>query len=372
MSLPKIAITQPNGGTTSETFIRNDIKYLAVYAEVHNLSGGWLPLMANEKPLLLPLLAKLEKAIARLIGKEFIYGINARKLSEYLQTQKIEVVVAKYGPGGVAMLPICKALNIPLLVHFHGLDLTGNKVLARYADDYKKMFQEVAGVLVVSRNQIALLEKMGCPSSKIHYSIYGADLKWAQLKPQFQKQIFLGVGRLTPKKAPHLTIQAFAEVAKEYPNAQLQLVGGGELLETCKTLIRTLQLEDKVQLLGNQPPERVAELMQNACCFVQHSVTAADNDQEGSPVAIIEAGMAGLPVISTYHAGIPDIVIDGKTGFLVAENDVEAMAMQMKKIANSLDLAQKMGKNATAHILENLSIPVCVAREWRVIEQFLR
>ncbi len=367
----KIAITQPNGGTTSETFIRNDIKYLADYAEIHNLSGGWLPPYANERPILPIFIAKIEKIIAQFLGKEFIYGFTAARISAYLKQQKIQVVVAKYGPGGVAMLPICKALNIPLLVHFHGLDLVGDKVLKRYENAYKTMFAEAAGIMIVSNNQAEILKKMGCPAQKIHYSIYGADLKWAALQPQYQKPHFLAVGRFTAKKAPHQTIKAFAEMVAAFPEARLTMVGEGELWDFCKKLAADLNLTKNIEFLGNQPPEKVAVLMENALCFLQHSVTAADNDMEGSPVAIIEAGMAALPVISTLHAGIPDIVINGETGFLTAENDTVAMANFMKKLLAEPNLAKKLGENARKHILKNLSIPVCIEREWRIIEQFL-
>jgi colanic acid/amylovoran biosynthesis glycosyltransferase len=367
----QIAITQPNGGTASETFIRNDIKYLAAYAQVHNLAGGWIPYLANDQPLIAAWVATLEKGVARLFGKEFIHFLTARRVKNYLKVNKIQVVVAKYGPGGVAMMPICKALNIPLLVHFHGLDLVGHKILQRYEADYKTMFQTAAGILIVSENQRSLLEEMGCPAHKIHYAIYGADATWADLKPQFEQLIFLAVGRFTPKKAPQHTIAAFAQVVAIHPTARLIMVGDGELMPFCQQLVQDLKIEQHVEFLGNQPPARVAELMRSACCFVQHSITASDGDMEGSPVAIIEAGMVGLPVVSTVHAGIPDIVVDKETGFLVAENDVDAMADAMKKIAIDLNFAKKLGDNALNRIASHFSIPICVEREWKVIQQFL-
>jgi glycosyltransferase involved in cell wall biosynthesis len=212
---------------------------------------------------------------------------------------------------------------------------------------------------------------MGCPREKIHFSIYGADVKWSAIKPHFTKKIFLGIGRFTAKKAPQNTIRAFAEVVKTFPDAQLQLVGNGELLLLCQTIIKELGLSQNVQLLGNQTPEQIEGLMRNAIAFVQHSITPPDNDTEGSPLAVIEAGMAGLPVISTLHGGIPDIVIEGKTGFLVAENDIQAMAEKMKLLAADLDFAKKMGDNAALHIATNISIPICIEREWRIIERFL-
>jgi glycosyltransferase involved in cell wall biosynthesis len=149
-------------------------------------------------------------------------------------------------------------------------------------------------------------------------------------------------------------------------------VGDGELKSLCEQTIQALHLSKNVSLLGSQTPAQVAILMQNAYCFVQHSITAANNDMEGTPVSIVEAGMAGLPVISTLHAGIPDIVVDGETGFLVRENDVKGMADRMKRLAADKSLAQEMGKKAHKRISENFSIPICVEREWDVIKQFIK
>ena len=112
--------------------------------------------------------------------------------------------------------------------------------------------------------------------------------------------------------------------------------GEGELLETCKTLARTWEIESQVSFPGALHHEQVLELFSHACGFVQHSVMPTYGDAEGTPVAILEAGAAALPVVSTHHAGIPGAVIHGRTGFLVDERNVDGMAKFMKMLLDEI------------------------------------
>jgi colanic acid/amylovoran biosynthesis glycosyltransferase len=96
-------------------------------------------------------------------------------------------------------------------------------------------------------------------------------------------------------------------------------------------------------------------------------VVAADGDSEGMPVSILEASAAGLPVVSTRHAGIPEIVVDGETGFLVEERDVPGMAKAMERLLADPSLATMLGENARRRVAEHLSMDASIARLWDVI-----
>jgi glycosyltransferase involved in cell wall biosynthesis len=108
--------------------------------------------------------------------------------------------------------------------------------------------------------------------------------------------------------------------------------------------------------LGALKHEEVIPLFSEACCFAQHSVTPSYGDSEGTPVAILEAGAAELPVVSTRHAGINDAVKHEETGFLVDERDVEGMSDYMRKLIKNKDLCRSMGKKAREHIKTNYNI----------------
>ena len=89
---------------------------------------------------------------------------------------------------------------------------------------------------------------------------------------------------------------------------------------------------------------------------MQHSVTTAEGDQEGTPVTILEAGASGLAIVSTLHAGIKEAVINGETGYLVPEHDIKGMAGYMIKIAGDVKLAASLGEKEAAHIRKNYDI----------------
>jgi glycosyltransferase involved in cell wall biosynthesis len=108
--------------------------------------------------------------------------------------------------------------------------------------------------------------------------------------------------------------------------------------------------------------------MLKARCFVQHSVEASNGDSEGTPVGILEAGASSLPVVATRHAGIPDVVVEGQTGFLVDERDTTAMAAQMLRLAQDSELAARLGSAARLHVERNFSQEQSLDRLWTIIE----
>ena len=133
------------------------------------------------------------------------------------------------------------------------------------------------------------------------------------------------VARLVEKKGLEYSIKAVAKVFKSYPNIEYYLVGDGELRPKLLQLIKFLGLGEKVKLLGWMDEEEVRRLYQDTHIFILSSVTASDGDMEGQGLVLQEAQAMGLPVLSTLHNGIPDGVLDGKSGFLVPEKDVDAL-----------------------------------------------
>jgi glycosyltransferase involved in cell wall biosynthesis len=147
------------------------------------------------------------------------------------------------------------------------------------------------------------------------------------------------------------------------------MIGQGMLRGACMDLAMALNIEDGVTFLGALPPTVVRQEMRQARCFVQHSVTAASNgDSEGTPVGILEAGASGLPAVSTRHAGIPDVVIEGETGLLVEEHDVGAMASGMLRIAQDAEFAGQLGRSAGDRIRTQFSMEQSISNLWSIIE----
>jgi colanic acid/amylovoran biosynthesis glycosyltransferase len=305
-----------------------------------------------------------QPAWLRRLGTLLPYALNSRRLERmrasngsitkalgrFFRTHCVDVILAEFGTTGADLAPVAAECGIPLIVHFHGHDAHRKSVLcADMLKRYKFMFETSAAVMVVSRLMHATLIELGCPADKLIYNPYGPRNKFFSIEPDFRPTI-LSLGRFTDIKANYLVLMAFQQALQKVPHARLVMAGGGELLETCKTLAAAWKVEHAVFFPGAIEHSRVQELYSQACCFAQHSVTPSYGDAEGTPNTILEAGAAGLPVVATHHAGIADVVVDGVTGFLVAERDVAGMAEAMVQLLQSPALCQQLGNAARNHI----------------------
>lgn len=359
----KIAMVSPSLNAYSETFIQEQKNGLQ--GEVFYYYGGSLPTDLEDHGKL------MSRAI--LVGNKMqrqlrLTSFNAEETAfiRSLKKHKIQVVLAQYGTTAHRIVKLCKHLKLPLITHFHGYDASIQSVIENCAY-YREVFEYSTKVIAVSLRMHEKLIRLGCSSEKVIYNPYGPNSSFLEIKPQFAEPLFIAVGRFVDKKAPYYTILAFSQVLKQYPNAQLIIGGKGELYEVCYNLIRHLKIEDRVSLPGILSREQFLDYLSISLAFVQHSVRALSGDQEGTPVAVLEASAAGLPVIATIHAGIPDVIVDGETGFLVAEHDVKAMAEKMMQLLENKTLAMHLGKQGKERIKNNFTIE----RHLKVLDELL-
>ena len=143
------------------------------------------------------------------------------------------------------------------------------------------------------------------------------------------------VGRLVEKKGVEQAIRAVSLLRRERPELAFtyRVAGDGPLRGHLEALIGSLGLQDCVTLLGACTGREVAALLEDSQLYLQPSVTAANGDMEGIPVSLMEAMAMGLPVLSTRHSGIPELVADGEAGFLVPERDIPALAARLADLA---------------------------------------
>ena len=352
MKKTKLAIISPNQNAYSETFIQAHKELID--AEIFYYYGSSIPSnlegVGNINPI-------LKKGINKLIGSrknDNEWDIK-KALKDSFKKEKIEVVLAEYGNVANRILPICKELNLPMVVHFHGYDAATYKVL-EFNNNYQEVFEYVTSIIAVSKVMYVKLLAIGCPERKLILNTYGPNDEFQKLNPTMENETLIGIGRFTDKKAPYYTIIAFKEVVKELPNAQLIIAGDGILKNVCLNLIKMHNLEKNIHLVGIITPEAYRDYLLKARAFVQHSVTAEDGDMEGTPLAILEASSAGVPVIATIHAGIPDVIIHEETGLLVEEHDVNGMAKHMLTLLKDKKLAKEMGKAGKFNIQKNFSM----------------
>lgn len=366
---PRLCVVQPNADSYSESFIRAHLERLP--ASVRVLYDGWFPRLCDDGRLLVPPPLGLARRNLRRLpafarGAVGLVGDGA--LAAFLRRARFEVVLAEYGPTAAEVARACRWAGVPLVVHFHGMDAFQRQLLRHYGAGYRLLFAEAAALVVVSRAMERRLLELGAPPERLHCLPYGVDLRrFARGTPAAAPPQFLAVGRFVEKKGPHLTLLAFARVRAACPDARLVMVGDGPLLGPCRQLAAALGIADAVQFLGPRAHGEVARLMGAARAFVQHSQTASDGDAEGTPVAILEAAAAGLPVVATRHGGIVDAVVEGETGLLVDEGDVAAMAERMRALAEAPELAARLGRAARARAEAHYSQEVALARLWALI-----
>ncbi len=344
--------------TVSETFIKAHINEIPS-VRCNTYIRDAIPWIADKPALSQSRVSRAFRKARRWVANEDWSKEVQLGYAKIFQDHSVNVVLAEYGTTGAILAPICQALETPLVVHFHGFDASKYDVLENNRSMYQDMFKIAAAIVVVSQKMQTMLEGLGCPSAKIVYNPYGVDaglFAKTTRDTSISPPTFLSVGRFTGKKAPHITLTAFKGVLSACPSAKLRMIGDGELLNSCKDLSRALEMESSVEFLGSCDHTQVAEEMSLATVFVQHSVRAQDGDMEGTPVAVLEAGQAGLPVVATNHAGIPDVVIDGVTGLLCNEHDTKTMTEQMLTLARDHNLVKKMGNAASSHIRKNFTM----------------
>ncbi len=352
----KLCIAYPNRNNYSETFIHNHLAYLQ--PEI-TLSGGWRPYLTkeNESIITAPAGELLRVGIKRVLSGWYP-RFYTYFLTKYLQKEKPDVVLAEYGITGVGVMEACRKTNTRLVVHFHGFDASHRPTIEQYQKEYKRLFDIANKIVVVSNDMAEQLIGLGASSSKVINNPYGVETgKFYGANPQQAEKVVLAVGRFTGKKAPHLTIKAFDKVLEKHPDAKLVMIGGGELLASSQKLVDELGMKHAVRMLGVKSPNEVAEWQRKARVFVQHSVVNPENgDSEGTPNTILEASAAGLPIVSTRHAGIKEAVEHGETGFLVEEGDYERMAEYISILLEDAALAGKMGQAARHKMMNEYEI----------------
>ncbi|MEM6615069.1 MAG: glycosyltransferase [Pseudomonadota bacterium] len=344
----------------SETFIRAHVKDIApshtvllsrepapsVYLGCQVLSG-LNTITPSKKPI-----TRLKNGLRfrwRRYVDPALRGSDEIQVLSFLQKQRVRVVLAEFGPTGNWLRVICNRANIPLYVFFHGYDVTTRPKQAPFRRFYRRLFRDIAGAIVPSKFLSERLISLGCSKEKIHICPNGVELS-AFSESKRKKGTILAVGRLVEKKAPHLTIRAFAKAHRYHPDSVLHIIGDGPLWDRCIKEIDRLVLNGRVHLHGAQNPDFVRQKLREAEIFVQHSITAKDGDMESFGVSLIEAMASFVPVVATNHNGFSDTVSNGNTGILVDEHDIDSMADAISALLSDPIRAAKMGRSGRRRV----------------------
>ncbi|MGV2829976.1 glycosyltransferase [Myxosarcina sp. GI1(2024)] len=278
----------------------------------------------------------------------------------HLNKHPYDIVHCHFGYEGLKSLPLrdLGLLSGKLIVSFHGVDMT--RYLQEQGDRiYDRLFEQGNLFLPISNHWKRKLIELGCPETKIqvhHMGIDGNSFSYVARQAQSDRLRLVSVCRLVEKKGIEYAIRAVARCIANGHAIEYQIVGDGELSDRLQQLCRELKIEDAVSFRGSQTKSDVVAILNGSDVLLAPSVTARDGDCEGIPVSLMEAMATGLPVVSTWHSGIPELVEDGISGFLVAERDVEGLAAKIEYLCQHPEARSQLGITGAKQVREHYNI----------------
>lgn len=288
---------------------------------------------------------------------EYVYQNMAYSPSfnRIIKKGNFDLIHAHFGTGAVYALPYVKKFDLPFVVTFWGNDVSALIGKQRYDPNRwryilkaPEILERADIVLAVSNEMKQILSEIADVEHKTRLYHQGIDL--TNFSPgSFSNEgpvNILLIGRFTQKKGHIVALKAFKKVLDSGKKATLTFIGDGELMETCQKYVQQNNIGDHVNFAGVMTQKEIAEYLKNTDMLLVPSIVADDHDREGSPTVIREASASGIPVIGTYHAGIWECIEDGKTGFLVAERDINTLADRIMTLIDDHELRSEMGKNA--------------------------
>ena len=272
-----------------------------------------------------------------------------------LERSAYDIIHCHFGPVGIfgQHLREIGALEGPLLTTFHGYDI-GSYVREHGTGAYGALFRKGDAFTCSSHFVRKKLIAAGCNPAKIFLFKLGTDLArfdFAERKIGPDGVIrLITIARLVEKKGLEYSIRAVADLVRQFPNLQYTIVGDGALRQKLSLLIEQLNLQRQVTLVGWKTPEEVRQLLGQSHVFVLASVVSSDGDFEGQGLVLQEAQAMGLPVVCTNHNGFCDSVLDGASGFLVPERNVEALSARLAELIRQPELWPWIGRKGRAFV----------------------
>lgn len=284
---------------------------------------------------------------------------NYLKVKRFLKRSEFDLIHVHFGFNALLVFPIARALKIPLVVTFHGVDASPQYLKnKKYRDAIQQLLAYAKEIIVVSPHMIETLEASEW-RDKIHLipcCVDPAEFVNDKIASGDKEKIkILHSGRLVSKKGVPDLIRVCVRLSEKYPQVQLDIIGDGPELELCRQLVKDAGAGN-INFHGAKPHEEVRRFMADADIFVLNSRVGDNGDMEGLPVSILEAMSMQLPVISTYHAGIPQAISNGEDGLLIKEKDNSALAFALEKLIADPGLRSRLGKAARKKVENKFTV----------------
>lgn len=269
-----------------------------------------------------------------------------RRVEALLERLAPSIVHAHFGPVGCEMVPLTRAIGIPLVTSLYGVDAAVLPYLPQWRDRYSRLFRDGDLFLAEGPEMRKKIVAAGAPPDRTVLQPIAIDLRrYPRWRPADRPTV-LFVGRFVEKKGLLDAIAAFALMHARRPDARMVIVGEGPDESGARALIGRAGLADAVEFAGSRPHADVIARLAAARVLVHPSATALDGDSEGgAPTVLLEAQAIGTPIVTTRHADIPHVVANGPGVHFCGEHDVPALASALE---SALDSRQPSSRETVA------------------------
>ena len=338
----------------SETFVRNEALALRRYSVLfvgEERSDG-LPLPAGQVVLGVPG-GRYRRAL-----RHRLPGFDPHtRIARLCRARGVALVHSHFGTDSLPALDLAQALDVPLVVTYHGFDACLSDKAMRTFPDYAaylvrraELFDRAAAIIAVSGFIAGEVVRQGAPEAKLRVHHVGVPLG-PEPSDTPREPVVLFVGRHVEKKGVGDLLEAMSRVCASVPSARLVVVGDGPLRSGLEAHARRLELD--AQFVGWQTPEQIAARLREVRVLCVPSRRAANGDAEGLPTVIPEAAAHGVPAVGTRHSGIPEAIEEDRSGLLADEGDVEGIARQLTAVLTDDGLWRRLSAGARENAARN-------------------
>ena len=288
--------------------------------------------------------------------KDKLTNSELRFYRQILVKSGAKLIHSHYGTTGYKALKLKQATRLPLVVSFYGSDAYWLPVnYPQWKNKYQLLFKQAEALIVKGPKMKQQLINLGCPAKKIYVIDHGVRLDQipVKIRKPTQKVKLLTACSLIDYKGIGIAIKAFKLIADQFPQVSLTIIGSGPEEEKIDQLIAESGLENRLKRRPFMPLNKLLKEAEKYQIFLHPSFTSADNKQEGIPTSIIERSAGGMPIISTRHADILEIIHDNKNGYLVAEQSEAELAEKLKYLIKHQELWQKFGEYSRKLVEKN-------------------
>ena len=272
---------------------------------------------------------------------------------DILKKHGVNIIHFHFAVDARLFLSVKRKSGLPAVVSCYGYDVSffPGKYFGLGKYYLRPIFSEMKFFIAMTSDMAKDLIAIGCPINKIKVHYYGIDIdRFSKIVREYRQTppVKLLITASINRKKGHLYILEALNKVRQFVPLQLRIVGDGPLKTEILRYVQSHSLQNVVTLLGHIPHDSptLLEEYKNADIFLHPSITTPDGDKEGIPGTIVEAMASGLPVVSTFHAGIPDVIQDEVSGLLVEERDINGLALCIQRLAEDPKLRMRYGKNA--------------------------